>query len=347
VSGGTSRRRAAATSTLAAQRFHYTGLDGRFLHTWGRGNALTVGYTVYTSRSPYNEFTSTNPLVDRDEESGKALYGDDRKTRYGAIFAENVFRLRYFHVVTSARFDYEELASHETVAPHPLLVDRTYRKNVPLFGIGVGNDFGHGNETYLNVSQGFRPLRYLDIASPFSNFAPRNNPDPTKYVTYELGVHGWPSVGLYYDVSLFQVNVHDRIESQQLTQTETIDVNTGDTRSRGAELEGSYDVLRLWSISTPDRHIDVFANASLLNARFSSSGLVNQTGKTPAYAPNYVLKAGVTLRQDDGERSTREPPMTSRVLGTAATGAAARTTALLERDLGWECGLCSHTHLAW
>jgi Fe(3+) dicitrate transport protein len=286
------------SSTLAGQRFHYTGLDGRFLHTWGRGNALTVGYTAYTSHSPYDEFTASNPLVDRDDESGKPLYADDRKTHYGAIFAENVFRLPYFHVVTSARFDHEELVSHETVAPHPLLVDETYRKNVPLFGIGIGNDFGRGNETYLNVSQGFRPLRYLDIASPFSNFAPGNNPDPTKYVTYELGVHGWPSVGLYYDVSLFQVNVHDRIESQQLTQTETIDVNTGNTRSRGAELEGSYDVLRFWSETSPTQHIELFANASLLNARFTSSELLNQTGKTPAYAPDYVLKAGVTVRQD-------------------------------------------------
>jgi Fe(3+) dicitrate transport protein len=289
-----------ASATLAQQRFHYTGLDGRCLHSWGRGNALTVGYTAYTSRSPYNEFTSTNPFVDRDDESGKRLYADDRKTRYGAIFAENVFRLRYFHLVTSARFDRQELVSHETAAPpsHPLLVDRTYSKNVPLFGLGIGNDFGRGNETYLNVSQGFRPLRYLDISSPFSNFAPGNNPNPTKYVTYELGVHGWPSVGLYYDVSLFQVNVKDRIEARQLNQSETIDVNTGNTRSRGAELEGSYDVLRLWADVTADRHLTVFANASLLNARFTSSAIKDQTGKTPAYAPDYVLKAGTTLRRE-------------------------------------------------
>ena len=286
------------SSTLAGQRFHYTGLDGRFLHTWGRGNALTIGYTAYTSRSPYNEFTSTNPLVDRDDESGSPAYVDDRKTHYGALFAENVFRLPYFHVVTSARFDHEELVSHETVAHHLLLVDATYRKNVPLFGLGIGNDFGRGNETYLNVSQGFRPLRYLDIASPFSNYAPGNNPDPTKYLTYEIGVHGWPSLGLYYDVSLFQVNVHDRIESQQLTQTETIDVNTGNTRSRGVELESSYDVLRLWNDSAADQHLAVFANASLLNARFTSSIILLQAGKTPAYAPDYVLKAGATLRRD-------------------------------------------------
>jgi Fe(3+) dicitrate transport protein len=199
--------------------------------------------------------------------------------------------------VTSARFDHEELASHETVAPHPALVDTTYRKSIPLFGIGIGNDFGQGNETYLNVSQGFRPLRYLDIASPFSNFSAANNPNPTRYLTYEAGVHGWPRAGLYYDVSLFQVNVRDRIESRQITQTETLDVNTGDTRSRGAELEGSYDLLQLWP-RTAATHVTVFANASFLDARFTRSSVPGQSGKTPAYAPDYVLKAGITVRHD-------------------------------------------------
>src|SRR5439155_11613112 len=139
---------------------------------------------------------------------------DQCRTHYAAVFAENVFRFQYFHVVTSARFDHEELkAAQALAAAHSKqLVDATYRKNIPLFGVGIGNDFGRGNETYLNVSQGFRPLRYLDIASPFSNFDPKNNPDPTKYVTYEAGVHGWPSVGLYYDASVFQLNAHDRIE---------------------------------------------------------------------------------------------------------------------------------------
>src|SRR5579871_1479761 len=234
-------------STLSDQRFHYTGLDGRWLERWGRGNALTVGYTAYTSRSPYDEYLSTNPYVSRDDESGSPFYRSERGTRYGAVFAENLFRLPHrFHIVTSARFEEERLTTHEYVAPHPLLVDDTYRKGIPLFGLGIGNDFGRGNETYLNVSQGFRPLRYLDIASPFANFANSNNPEPTKYLTYELGVHGWPETGIYYDVSLFQVDVKNRIEAQALSAVETIDVNTGSTRNRGLEGEGSYDLLR-WS----------------------------------------------------------------------------------------------------
>ncbi len=95
--------------TLSGQRFDYTGLDGRWLHRWGAGDALTVGYTFYTSHSPYNEWLTKNPVIDKDDESGIPFYDDQRKTTYGALFAENVFRFEYFHLVTSARFDHEEL----------------------------------------------------------------------------------------------------------------------------------------------------------------------------------------------------------------------------------------------
>jgi Fe(3+) dicitrate transport protein len=291
----------ATGSTLAGQRFHYTGLDGRWLHRWWQGNALTVGYTAYVSHSPYEEWNSANPLVGQNNESGTLSYADARSTQYGALFAENVFRLPWrIHVVPSARLDHEQLGTQESIAPHPYLVNGTYRKNAPLIGLGVGNDFGRGNETYLNVSQGFRPLRYLDIASPFTHFSAANNPDPTKYLTYEAGVHGWPVQGFYYDAGLFQVDVKNRIESQAISLTETIDVNTGSTRNRGAEFETSYDLLRWWSKSASTEHLSVFVNGSLLNARFTESSITGQVGKIPAYSPNYVLKAGLVWREDRG-----------------------------------------------
>lgn len=290
----------ATGATLASQRFHYTGLDGRWLHRWGRGDALTVGYTGYTSRSPYTEWTSPNPLIGMDDESGRLTYADNRSSQYGAAFAESVFRLpRRFHVVTSARFNRERLATRESVAPHPYLVNAIYTKNVSLLGIGIGNDFGRGNETYLNVSQGFRPLRYLDIASPFNQFSSANNPSPTKYITYEAGVHGWPALGLYYDVSLFQVDVKNRIESEAISLTETVDVNTGSTRNRGAEFEFSYDLLRLESTSSANEHLSLFVNGSELDAHFTSSIIPGQVGKVPAYAPHYVLKSGISWREDN------------------------------------------------
>jgi Fe(3+) dicitrate transport protein len=42
----------------------------------------------------------------------------------------------------------------------------------------------------------------------------------------------------------------------------------------------------------------LMANATYLNARFTSSTNPTQVGKTPTYAPDYVFKTGVTLRQE-------------------------------------------------
>jgi Fe(3+) dicitrate transport protein len=217
-----------------------------------------------------------------------------------AVFAENLYRFKWFHVVASARFNHEQIDTHETVAPHPYLVNGVYRKNIPLFGFGIGNDFGHGNETYFNVSQAFRPVRYFDVASPFGRFLPTNNPDATKYLTYEAGVHGWPIAGWYYDASVFQVSVKDGIETLNITPTESIDLNTGDQRSRGLELETSYDLFRLWPSAPDGAHLDLFANASYLDAVYTSSITPGQAGKTPPYAPHYVLKGGLTLAEAPG-----------------------------------------------
>jgi Fe(3+) dicitrate transport protein len=288
------------SATVAGQKFHYTGLDGRFIHHYGRGDAVTVGYTAYYSDSPYTEFSSPNPQADPYSPGGKVIYNDERSSRYAALFAENVYRFKRFHVVTSARFNHEEIDTHETVAPHPYLVNGDYSKNIPLFGFGIGNDFGRGNETYLNISQGFRPMRYLDVASPFGKFSPNNNPDPTKYLTYEAGVHGWPVLGLYYDASVFQVNVKNSIESLPITPTESVNVNTGDERSRGVEAETSYDLLQLLPVAPDGEHLSLFANASYLNAVYTSSITAGQQGKTPPYAPHYVLKGGLTWSQAPG-----------------------------------------------
>jgi Fe(3+) dicitrate transport protein len=290
----------ATGATVAGQRFHYTGLDGRLLHQYGRGDALTVGYTAYGSDSPYRETGSPNALADPYDPTGPLTYDDERRSRYVAVFAENLYRFERFHVVLSARFNHEQIDTRETVAAHPYLVNGVYRKNIPLFGFGIGNDFGRGNETYLNVSQAFRPVRYLDVASPFGHFTPANNPEPTRYLTYEAGVHGWPLTGFYYDASVFQVNVKNGIETEQLTATQAIDVNTGDSRSRGVEAESSYDLLRLWPAAPDGEHLTLFANASYLNAVYTSSITPGQAGKTPPYAPRYVLKGGLTLTAAPG-----------------------------------------------
>ena len=285
----------ATGGTVAGQRFHYTGVDGRLLLRYGHGVALTVGYTIYGSNSPYVEIASPDGAAAPYGTVGNVIYDDERRSRYTAVFAESLYRWGRFHVVASARFNHEQIDSRESVAQHPYPVNGVWRKNIPLFGLGIGNDFGRGNETYLNISQGFRPVRYLDVASPFGKFGTANDPDPTRYLTYEAGVHGWPVVGLYYDASLFQVNVKNSIETLPVTSTESVDVNTGEQRSRGIELQSSYDLFELRSAAPAGAHLTLFANASYLDAVYTSSITAGRTGRTPPYAPRYVLKGGLTL----------------------------------------------------
>jgi Fe(3+) dicitrate transport protein len=310
-----SQDRVPTTATVQDDQFRFYGLDARLLHRWGRGNALTVGTTMYHSDAPFRQFTTQSLTPDRYDRFGVpcadrnavncARLRQDRSTDYGAVFAENVFRFAGgWHFVPSVRIEREKVKIDESIRPPNLtrgLVDREVTHNVPLFGLGFGNDFGRGNETYFNVSQGWRPVRYFDVGSPFGNTSPDpiNDPDPTHVLSWEAGVHGTPANGLFYDVSLFLVNVKDRIESQQIDGAapgNTINVNTGDTRHRGFEGQIDYDFLAAVDPKT-SRHLSVFANLSLLDSEFTASAK-GFKGNTPAFSPDYLARIGLAYRED-------------------------------------------------
>ena len=287
------------STTLQDEQFRFSGLDLRARHKWGRGNAFTIGTVAYRSDAPFRQWTDADLAVERYDRSGTPRLRQAREADYAAVFAENVFRLPHrIHVVPSVRLEREKISIDETVRPPFLtrpLIDETVTRSVPLFGIGIGNDFGRQNETYFNVSQGYRPIRYFDVASPFSNLQPGNVADPAKSLSYEAGVHGTPVTGLYYDASLFWIDFKNRIETQHINATDTINVNTGDTRHRGFEGEIAYDFL---AARSDGEHLEAFASLQLLNARFTASLDPNQIGKTPAFAPKYLFKGGVTWRAD-------------------------------------------------
>jgi Fe(3+) dicitrate transport protein len=288
------------STTLQDEQFRTGGVDLRLRRKWGKGNAFTIGTTLFHGDDPFRQWSSGNLYVDRYDRSGTPRLRQSRSSDYYAVFAENVFRLPYrFHLVPSVRLEHERVAVNESVRPPFLtrpLIHEADARNVPLFGLGVGNDFGHGNETYFNVSQGWRPLRYFDMASPFANIVPGTAPDPSKSLSYELGVHGVPVTGLYYDVSVFWIDFRNRIEAQHINPTDVIEVNSGDTRSRGFEGQLNYDFLANTALADRGEHLQAFVSASLLNARFTASVISGQVGKIPAYAPRYLLKAGVTWR---------------------------------------------------
>ncbi|MEI6485665.1 MAG: TonB-dependent receptor [Sphingomonadales bacterium] len=289
---------APATTTLQDERFTNTGLDLRARRRWARSNAFTIGITATHSDAPFRQTISSDITAARGELSGTPRLTQARESWYGALFAENVFRLpNRFHIVLSARLDAEALRIRETVRPPSLtrpLADIDVSRARPLFGFGIGNDFGRDNETYLSITQGYRPLRYFDVASPFANLQPGSEARPPTSLSVEGGVHGTPLPGLFYDVSLFWIEFNNRIETRRLNATDVINVNTGNTRHRGLEGAVSYDFI---AGRKTDRQLTAFLNLSLLDAVFTASDNLAQIGKRPAFAPDLTLKAGITWRQ--------------------------------------------------
>jgi Fe(3+) dicitrate transport protein len=290
---------APATTTLVDEKFRSQGLDLRFRKRWGRGNALTFGTVLYHDDAPFKQFTSTDLTAPRGSHDGTPRLDQERDAWYGAIFAENVFRLPgRWHIVPSFRLEHEKIRIDESVRPPNLsrpLIHQSASRTIPMFGLGAGFDFGRQNETYFSVSQGYRPVRFFDVASPFSNVAAGGVPDESKSLSWEAGVHGTPVTGLFYDASLFWIDFKNRIETIVLSPTESVFQNSGDTRHRGFEGELSYDFL---AARKSGLHLIAFGNVSLLDAKFTKSDLANRVGNKPAFAPGLTARYGVSIRRD-------------------------------------------------
>ena len=293
-----------AVTNIQDARFRFAGADLRLRHDFGSGDALTFGTVLYHSDAPLRGANYPDLLAPRDATGGVPTLVQGRHSDYASVFASSLFRFgpgHHWHVVPSVRLDHEKVSVFETVRPPNLsrpLLNTAVSRTEPLFGLGLGNDFftnGHLNETYFNVSTGWRPVRYFDIGSPHANIVPGTAPAVQKVLSYELGIHGTPADGLFYDISAFWMNFHNRIETIKLSPLVSIEQNSGDTHNEGIEGQVAYDFLHG---STNGEHLEAFANVQFLHARFVASAIPGQVGKAPAYSPRHLYKAGITWRRD-------------------------------------------------
>ena len=335
------------STTFGYEAFDNGGVDLRFRKRWGgdtmfRGSALTFGGLVYHGEAPFDRFTLNNAntgpnflYAPRGTTSPIIPLEQDRSADYQALFIEDLIRIGKFHIVPSFRLDHENVQVDSTHAPYvgngpPQSISADHW--VPLWGIGLGNDFGKGNETYFSATSGWRPTRFFDIAGTTRTILPGTAvPDPFESLDIELGVHGTPIKGLWYDVGLFWMEFSNRTESQNISNIDFIIINTGNTRHRGFEGEISYDLLaplqhEIAIEPEPDSksfnkdapapvaprplQLIVFSNLQLLDAEFTESAqVVPATGESfvghePAYAPDVIWKGGITFQKEKCFRIT-------------------------------------------
>ncbi len=300
-----SRRQSGAFANIDRQEFYFFGADARVRHFWETGkneHAFTGGAVFYKSDSPRTRHRGATPL----DTTGALRFEMERSTLYGAVFAENKFQFGRLAVVPAARLELLEISAKEIVNVERVrpLIDDTFSAVVPLFGIGFTYDLcGKSNspQFYANVSQGYRPPKYDDIVNPTAEqFA--SSLDEGRTWNVEAGVRGAPTAWFRYDAGVFYTDFDNFIENLDLGGGDTTRVNSGRAEFFGYEISAETDLIGLYDALAKTEHgkkigsLTLFANVQLLDADFVSG---RNMGRTPAYAPDCVIKGGVVYRKGD------------------------------------------------
>lgn len=286
-----------ATTNIDQQEFKTFGLDLRYARGWGADHVLTVGTTAYRTDSPRTRHVSPD-IRSNTQRPEDLLYDQDRVITYNALFVENLFRFGNLSLAPAARFervnyDLFENVQQPGLSRDPIDVDQT--ENEVLFGLGAMYQVGEVSEIYANISEAYRPQRFDDLANPSAELAAENAPEISRAMNYELGLRSSPVTGLVLDVSLFRIEVEDKIEQIQVNVSDVLRVNSGDSRHQGLEFSVEYDFFALRQ--SPSRLLG-FVNGSLLDAEITRSVNTSLVGNTPAFAPEYLVRTGLMYDND-------------------------------------------------
>ena len=299
-----SRRQTGTAANLDRQEFSFLGTDTRLRHAWeawGRELATTGGVVVYASDSPRSRKRGAEP----EATTGPTRFELDRRTIYGALFAEQLMKLGRLSVVPAFRLELigmkvQELSNVEVTRP---LITESYASAVPLGALGLAYDLDEANELYANVSQGYRPKEYDDLANPTSS-AQRSpsDLDESRTWTHEFGIRGTPTPWWSYDTSYFLIDYDNFIENRDLGSGNSERSNSGRAMYQGVELANELDLIGLYDAVAHTEHgtrwgrLSLYSNLSVLGAEFVSG---TNEDRDPAYAPAYLVKAGAVYQLHD------------------------------------------------
>lgn len=312
----------ANSTTVEHQKFYTGGLEARLRHDyelWGGTHTIAGGIQAYHTDSPREDRRG----LAANDHGGMLRNDSDRYIFYLPLFVENRFHFGRLSIVPGVRIENiwqgvtENLNLDKTVAGTPL-ADEDNHEFVPLFGLGLAYEVAHKTELYSNVSQSYRPKIFTQAVPTGGTAVVPEDLEESKAVQYELGFRGTPRDWITWDVSAFLLDFDDQIGTIALPGGRSTLANVGGARHYGVELAAEVDLIGLCDASSPARlpatdkdaratppvrsfgerfgSLSLYANATFLDAEFVSGPL---EGRTPRFAPNHLVRAGVIYRLRD------------------------------------------------
>ncbi len=290
----------ANSNTIERQTFDTYGFDARFRLDWGNRHqhALSVGTQLYHTDSPRTDSLGASA----NATTGIVQTQSDREVFYAPIFAEHLFRFGPLSLTPGVRVEtirqdiIENINVAKSTAGTPL-GRRDDSQTVPLLGLAAALDLPAESQLYFNLSESYRPMIFTQAVPNGSTNIVNSDLNESRALQYELGFRARPARGLVLDASLFHLTFKDQIGNISLTTPSgsfTSVGNVGRAVHKGAELSAQYDLISAFRQKS-DHKLELYANALLLDGEFKSAALL---GKTPAYAPDHLVRAGLVYRHN-------------------------------------------------
>jgi Fe(3+) dicitrate transport protein len=232
-----------------------------------------------------------------------------------AVFAENIFyvgkkiivipgiRYEFISAKAGGRNGYDAGGNEVTLQPE--------KRNRGFFLAGVGAEY-HLNpqtEIYASISQAYRPMQFAELTAPPGSDVIDPNLKDAKGYNADLGYRGKLKDGLFFDVSGFLLQYHNRIGliTQQRTDGSfyNLRTNMGSSFAKGVEAMAEYQLLQPLPSQKKHTGISVFASWGYTDARYSNFKVIIKQGATLVEsnlknkqvenAPKHTLRAGGTF----------------------------------------------------
>lgn len=275
--------------------YHTVGIDSRVRYDYDLAEetqTLTFGTTymdiyapIFLERTAAGDLTSDRGVTRRNQ----AI----RESRYGALFAENLFRYDRFTFTPAIRLEYNNQVMNEQINVNKVpgnLIDDSRTEVIPLAGLGMTYEVAKKTELYGNVSQSYKPPTYTDAFPLGGADTISENLDAGELLNYEIGFRGQPVQWASFDASLFYIDYDGRFG-----RVGSNFQNVGRSVNQGFSLSGQID---LYDLIMGESELSViwYTAYQLLDAEFTEGPL---EGKNPQYAPDHMLRTGLIVQKEN------------------------------------------------
>ncbi|HNP20099.1 MAG TPA: TonB-dependent receptor [Fulvivirga sp.] len=304
--------------TLIDGTFNNIGNETRLLHRYkifGKQNALLVGFRIYSGETTADQGFGNN-------ESGPDFYflnpDNLENSSYTfpnynySLFAENIFdltdklsitpglRLENIQTFSDGYYKQRVLDGAGNIIVENTINENLNRKRSFLIaGLGISYKLRENTELYGNISQNYRAINFTDLRIVNPNFVVDPNIKDESGYTADMGLRGKLKDIFSYELTGFYLSYKDKIgqvlraDQPPLYNDFRFRGNISDARTIGLEAFGEVSLSNLIDIKP---NWTLFANTSIIDARYVNSEDASVEGKQVEMVPPLIIRTGTSFK---------------------------------------------------